>query len=87
MSNRIRLGNGAPFSSCSKTRATSTVYSSNSSATIATCIILIPFSDSQLLPIGSLFEKQQSSEDLIEALKRGGLDNGVLSRWDWGDRF
>jgi hypothetical protein len=40
MRKRMRRGKGAPWSSCSSTRATSTVYSSISSATIATRIII-----------------------------------------------
>lgn len=39
MRNRMRRGKGAPWSSCSSTRATSAVYSSSSSATMATRII------------------------------------------------
>ncbi|RWV77493.1 hypothetical protein GW17_00061664 [Ensete ventricosum] len=40
MRKRIRLGKGASRSRCSSTRATSAVYSSSISATIATSIIL-----------------------------------------------
>uniref|UniRef100_A0A0A9B941 Uncharacterized protein n=1 Tax=Arundo donax TaxID=35708 RepID=A0A0A9B941_ARUDO len=39
MRNRMRRGKGALESSCSSTRATSTVYPTSSSATMATSII------------------------------------------------